>query len=176
MNDTFLAEFTTAPTDDRILIAGHGQGDGTVIHFKLGTPSNVLPNPLVVDQDYFVVNARVNDFKVSETLGGLPVDITNAGVGVNDVWLVGASADVTEYKLVTALCHAADNKKSFVTDDNEQPFEQLLQEILAAWGGELVGGISVQLMSQTSPVRVLLTQAMTRKSATRSGGKHERDH
>ena len=34
MADTFLAEFTASPSDDRILIANHGQADGTIIHFK----------------------------------------------------------------------------------------------------------------------------------------------
>jgi len=170
MNDTFLAEFTAAPADDRILISNHGQGDGTVIHFKLGTPNNVLPNPLVVDQDYFVVNARVNDFKVSETLGGLPVDLTNAGLGVNDVWLKGAegaAADVTEYKLVTALCRGSDKSivAGWVTDEGDQSFEQLVEAALKAWGGELAGGISVQLASQTPPLRAVLTQALTRKVA-----------
>lgn len=87
MADTFLAEFTPSVSDDRFLIANHGLLDGTEIRFDLGVPENVLPAPLVKNTYYFVVGKRLNDFKVSTTLGGLPVDITNVGVGVNDVWL-----------------------------------------------------------------------------------------
>jgi hypothetical protein len=80
---------------------------------------------------------------------------------------------ITEYKIVTALCHASEDKKSFVTDDGEEPFDEIVQAVLNAWDGELAGGLSVQLMSQTSPVRVLLTQAMRRK-VTAKGGKRGR--
>jgi hypothetical protein len=74
---------------------------------------------------------------------------------------------ITEYKIVTALCRASDDKKSFITDDDEQPFDQLVQATLNAWDGELAGGVSVQLVSSTPPIRVLLTQAMRRKQTTK---------
>jgi hypothetical protein len=73
---------------------------------------------------------------------------------------------ITEYKIVTALCHASDDNKSFITDDGEESFEQIVQATLNQWDGELAGGISVQLVSQTPPIRVLLTQAMRRKLTT----------
>jgi hypothetical protein len=91
MADTFLAEFTPSPQDDRILIPSHGLTDGTQIVFKKGVPANTLPNPLIENNTYYTVLARGNDFKVSMTLAGLPVDITNNGIGVNDVWLKDVS-------------------------------------------------------------------------------------
>jgi hypothetical protein len=97
----------------------------------------------------------------------LSVDITNNGTGVNDVWLKDSGAPPTsrtEYKLVTALCRGSQNHKSWVTDEGEQPFDQFVEEAINVWGGELIGGISVQLMSQAAPVRAVLSQAMIRQA------------
>lgn len=69
----------------------------------------------------------------------------------------------TEYKIVTALCHASDDKTNFVTDDGEKPFEEVVTAALLEFGGSPEGGISIQLVSQIQPIRMICSQAISRK-------------
>ena len=45
------------------------------------TSTNTLPNPLTTTKTYYVVNSSTNEFKISETKGGSPISLPNAGIG-----------------------------------------------------------------------------------------------
>lgn len=72
--------FTADAATDKLLAAGHGLTNGTVmLVFSTGT----LPAGLNGNTIYYVVNAAPNDFQVSLTEGGAPVDLTSAGTGTH---------------------------------------------------------------------------------------------
>jgi len=94
---------------DLITITGHGFSDGEQVVFS---SSNILPTGLSNTVEYFVVGSTINNFQVSLTNGGLPVDITTAGVGTHTVRL--ASDDliiVPGHGLITG------NTVNFITTD-----------------------------------------------------------
>jgi hypothetical protein len=61
----------------------HGLVDGNVVNVVTtgAVPGGLLPAP----QTYYVIAATTNTFKLSSTLAGPPVDITNSGIGVHTV-------------------------------------------------------------------------------------------
>lgn len=71
---TITANLTT----DRITAAAHGynNGDEVAFYFRGKSPTAFLPAPLVSHKKYFVVNKNTDDFQVSLTSGGAPVDFT----------------------------------------------------------------------------------------------------
>lgn len=74
---TFTADIAT----DKLLASGHGLSDGTVI--MLSNSGGALPAGLATNTAYWVINAAANDFQVSLTQGGAPVDITSDGSGTH---------------------------------------------------------------------------------------------
>lgn len=87
MAETLVGTFTATPQDDRISIASHGLIDGDTIMFKLDDPATcALPFPLNEGDLFHVVEARGNDFKVSDTPGGPLINLTDKGTGSNTVW------------------------------------------------------------------------------------------
>ena len=70
----------TAATNDVITASGHGLTDGTRVRF---TTSGTLPAGLSLATDYYVRDATSSTFKVSATLGGSAVDITDTGSGTH---------------------------------------------------------------------------------------------
>ena len=73
------AEFTAAITDI-ITSAGHGLSDNDIVQF---TTTGTLPAGLSLNVSYYIINSATNTFKVSLTLGGSAVDITNTGTGIH---------------------------------------------------------------------------------------------
>lgn len=63
---------------DKINLVSHGLSDGERILFYT---DDTLPTGLSENTIYFVVNSATNDFQVSTSAGGDPVDITGAGSG-----------------------------------------------------------------------------------------------
>ena len=74
---TFTADIAT----DKLLSNGHGLGNGSVI--MLSNSGGALPAGLAANTAYWVVNAAVNDFQVSPTQGGAPIDLTSVGTGTH---------------------------------------------------------------------------------------------
>lgn len=72
--------FTADAATDKLLKAAHGLANGTVMVLH---STGTLPAPLAANTAYYVVNAATNDFQVSLTEGGAPVDITSAGSGTH---------------------------------------------------------------------------------------------
>jgi hypothetical protein len=88
--DIFVGTFTVSLQENRILISGHGLSNGDQIKFVLDDPSTCsLPTPLTEVATYFVVGARGNDFQVSSTSGGPVINMTDRGIGSNEVWKKG---------------------------------------------------------------------------------------
>jgi hypothetical protein len=82
---------TFGPSDvnvpqNKFTLQGHGLTNDTQIRFLLGAPGNSLPAPLVEEVIYFVINAAGNSFKVSDSLGGPEIVITDSGQGTNEIW------------------------------------------------------------------------------------------
>jgi len=87
LNDTTSQFDFTAATDDTITATGHD--------FILNTPVQVnvsgggtLPAPLVAGTTYYVRDAATNTFKLSASIDGAAIDITDVGTGtfvVNDL-------------------------------------------------------------------------------------------
>lgn len=61
----------------------HGLTDGTKVAFF--NVDGTIPGGITENQNYYVINAAANTFKVSATVGGAAVDITSAGDGSNFV-------------------------------------------------------------------------------------------
>lgn len=79
-------EFTASLTDV-ITSAGHGLSNGQRINF---IALNTLPTPLIEGTDYYIINKTTDTFKVSLTLGGTAIDITNVGIAPN-AWVTAAT-------------------------------------------------------------------------------------
>lgn len=74
--------FTVDDTADTILSVGHGLVDGDIVVMRVDDPdTDVIPGGLFEDTQLFVVNANLDDFQVSGTDGGTPLDITDTGTG-----------------------------------------------------------------------------------------------
>lgn len=79
-DDNALGAFTAAPATDIITLAAHGLTEGAKIRVSSAT---TLPAGLAAATDYFVRDVTADTFKVSATLGGAAVNITDAGTGVH---------------------------------------------------------------------------------------------
>lgn len=79
-------DFTVNVSTDELISSGHGLSVGDPVNF---TTTDKLPTPLKTYDEgmiYFVVYTTANTFKVSETKGGTPVDITDHGSGTHTWW------------------------------------------------------------------------------------------
>lgn len=83
----------------------HGLVAGNVVQFSTST---TLPTPLLAGRDYFVIASglTVDAFKVSLTLAGAEVDITDTGTGTHKFRKI--SDDVATVNLMAALQYVAD--------------------------------------------------------------------
>lgn len=99
--------FTVNAGTDLITHAAHGLVAGNIIQMFSTT---TLPGPFAADTDYFVIASGLtaNDFKVSATLGGTAVDITDAGTGTHK--FVRVDNDVAEVTLMAAMQWIADGR------------------------------------------------------------------
>lgn len=113
--DTLVGVFTVTPQDDRITIPSHGLANGVRVKFVLDDPNScVLPFPLNDSDYYFVVGARGNDFQVSSTEGGVLVNITDKGVGSNEVWKHGGGAGAPPSKVELIFVQSGRSTDLFV--------------------------------------------------------------
>lgn len=69
---------TADASTDRLTQTAHGLIAGSEVRIVQGT----APGGLVLNTTYFVVNPTANDFQLSASLGGAPIDITSAGSGI----------------------------------------------------------------------------------------------
>jgi len=72
--------------NDKLAIAGHGYSDGDVVQL---TTTGTLPAGLSLVTNYYVKDSNSANFKLSASLGGAAIDITDAGSGVHSVSGVG---------------------------------------------------------------------------------------
>lgn len=81
-NKTFAANITTfdAAVDNIITANAHGLINGKIL--RLAT-TNTLPAGLSLATNYYVIEAATNTFKLSTSLNGGEVDITNTGTGTH---------------------------------------------------------------------------------------------
>lgn len=68
---------TFTDSGDTVDLAGHGLTDGTVIGFTSITSTTGISTYTV----YYVINAALNNFQISTSVGGSPVSLTNDGSG-----------------------------------------------------------------------------------------------
>lgn len=94
-------DFTADAGTDVITSAAHGRADNSTIEFT--NSGGALPAGLSAGTTYYVINAATDTFKVSLTLGGAAVDITDAGTGTHS-WnaLLAAVAD-TDFPTPSSL-------------------------------------------------------------------------
>lgn len=76
----------TAATSDIITSNGHGLSQGDCVQF---TTTTTLPAGLSLVTNYYVIEPTTNTFKVSATLDGPTVDITDTGTGTHSFNLKG---------------------------------------------------------------------------------------
>ncbi|MEY2511997.1 MAG: hypothetical protein QOE26_2760 [Verrucomicrobiota bacterium] len=93
--------FSAVAATDLLTTAGHGLVSGTPVRF---TTTTTLPAGLSLVTTYYVIASGLtaDDFKVSATLGGSTVNITDAGTGTHS-WARYLTADeqaeVAQWKL-----------------------------------------------------------------------------
>lgn len=78
----FVDDFTVNTTTDRIILGGsHTMVAGEPVRFA-ALDAGLLPTPLSSNTDYYVSTVvSGTDFTISETYGGVPLDISTAGTG-----------------------------------------------------------------------------------------------
>jgi hypothetical protein len=98
---TFLPANVNTITDV-ITIASHGFIDNTPIIFK---STNALPSGIVENTTYYVINATLNTFQISTSIGGSAVDITSIGSGTHTASFntnyidINSANNVTKYRI-----------------------------------------------------------------------------
>lgn len=116
LQETFLikvaakisATFTAAVTNI-ITSNAHGLSNEDCIRF---TTTTTLPAGLSLATNYYVRDVTTNTFKVSATLGGAEVDITDTGTGTHTYVLQGKQVLVNDFKSVRVSLHSS-NSASF---------------------------------------------------------------
>src|SRR5436190_4204697 len=114
--DSPLPVLSIAPTDIDVatnVITKTQHGFPNNARVRLATDS-LLPVPLAINTDYFIVNATADNFALSLTSGGAAVDITSAGTGTQTISLMptpclSVSTPITNYQraIVTQLFYIA---------------------------------------------------------------------
>jgi len=87
--------FTVTAATDVITASAHGLSNGDVIHVSSAT---TLPTGLSASTNYYVTVIDANTFKVSASLGGAFVDITDAGTGTHTASLKGRTKFVDGFR------------------------------------------------------------------------------
>ncbi len=100
------------PATDLITITSHGFVDNEIVRFTSG---GTLPAGLTANTAYYVISATTDTFKVSATLGGSAVDITDGGTGshsvTNDYYFSGTTdfeTIQTEFNLMIYQLNTSD--------------------------------------------------------------------
>lgn len=97
----------TAATTDIITGTAHGLSVGDCIQF---TTDNTLPAGLSLLTNYYVISVlSANTFKVSATVGGPSVDITDTGTGNHAYNLKGNPIECEDFKHLIVSINTANN-------------------------------------------------------------------
>jgi len=75
------ATFTSAFATDTITVAAHGMSNNDII--RLSTSGGDLPDGLLIETDYYIIDSATDSFKVSLTSGGAAIDILDDGTGTH---------------------------------------------------------------------------------------------
>lgn len=86
LTNSNLQTFTVDAGTDIFSATAHGYSDNDKIVVK---SDDTLPAPLERDTVYYVVNANTNDFQLSESEGGSPIDIEDTGTGTHTAAVPG---------------------------------------------------------------------------------------
>lgn len=111
--------FTTDATSNILTAQGRILSNGDVV--RLSNSGGALPAGLATNTDYYVVNQSSATFQLAATLGGTPIDITDAGTGTSFI--------VTEQRRFVPMLQAALlalEDLFFHRDDNEPAISRLL--------------------------------------------------
>lgn len=104
VSDEFKFDFmdgdvTVDPTNI-IAETAHGMSNDDPVRFS---STSVLPSGIDEGKDYYVINANVNDFQISETVGGGAVVIASAaGGGTHTVYKMRAKLQYGDYEIIRA--------------------------------------------------------------------------
>jgi hypothetical protein len=86
LNDDALAvassSFTVNTGNDRLLVVGHPYLNGDIVVL---TTRDTLPAGLDADMPYAVINRNANNFRLSTSVGGSQIDITDSGTNTHTV-------------------------------------------------------------------------------------------
>ncbi len=140
-------------TNNTIDTGSHGYLDGTRVRFT--TPSGSLPSPLVVGTDYWVRDAALSTFKVTDSWGGAAVNITDQGTSgvvfsvvpyatrASEIdTAVGADANSTALlarTVVTAAAAEATQIATSLTGGVASPIDQTAETITVPTHGYTTG-------------------------------------
>jgi len=72
---------------ETITITAHGLFNGDKVHISNTSISDIAPTPLLQNQDYYVIDATNNTFRLSLTPGGSVIDLTSTGSGTNSLYV-----------------------------------------------------------------------------------------
>lgn len=141
------ATFTFVPGDvstvnDTITEVAHGLADGDPIRFT-NSLGYQLPDPLIAHITYFVINATLNDFQLSDDPGGSVKSFTNTGSGTHtanpglSVTLPTSSDNpdreigLKKVNATDAPCVLATESGEFIDDGSTRFIECLTEDTLA---------------------------------------------
>lgn len=115
----WAAPFTVDPDTDTLASAGHDLADNDLV--PVDNSGGDLPSSLDADASYYVVNATADTFQLSESEGGSPVDLTDAGTGIHYAGLVPGGIRAAVLLLVA---HLYENREAVNVGNivNEMPF------------------------------------------------------
>jgi Phage tail protein (Tail_P2_I) len=100
--DLLIGTFTPIAVDttaDTITMPAHGLVNADIVRFAVGFAiGNLLPMPLVSGIWYRVVSATTNNFKVSNSIGGKPIDLTTQGTATVQLYKKGSGSWHDRYR------------------------------------------------------------------------------
>lgn len=147
---TFNSVTVNAGTD-LFTSASHGLVAGDTVIFET---DGTIPTGLTADATYYVIagGLTTDDFKVSTTLGGAAVDVTNAQTSSNHCFLkTSAQPGIPESHHVCLVRRAALNFLNYTTSSKLGTLPSLVarDEIII---GEYYGGRDKDLVKRLTPV------------------------
>src|SRR6266496_4120851 len=87
-----VGTFTVNPSTDVCTLVAHGMVNGDQVRF---TTTDVLPDPLLDNNYYYLVSVTTDTFKLSLTSGGAAIDIEDIGTGTHTLIERGTPFDLT---------------------------------------------------------------------------------
>jgi len=103
--------------NEKFNIVLHGLHDNNTVNFK---SSSTLPPGIVATQKYYVVDSTSNSFKISNTLGGAPIDIVNLGTGTLSIFCNKRNFLPAGVNAITSFFNISDH---LLSDDDPISFD-----------------------------------------------------